>query len=97
MGFSRFRLALGIAVLLSVAYSVQYVEMSQMLDNVWNQQSVLMGDDYRALLHKEKHVLRSGPGGLDWGNRRFLQHARDEQDHYVESKDKEAMNAGRQA
>ena len=96
MVLSRFRLILGIAALLSVAYSVQYVEMSQLLDNVWNHQSILLEDEYQALLHKEKSVLRSGPGGLDWGNHRLLQHAAEEQDRYVEDKNKMAMVAGRQ-
>lgn len=61
-----------------------------------SQIGVLLGTDYERLLHREKNVLRSGPGGLDWGNQRFLKHAEDEQLQYVDNKNKDAMVAGKQ-
>jgi hypothetical protein len=57
----------------------------------------LHGDKYQALLHREKSVLRSGPGGLDWGNHRFLDHASDEQQAYIADKNQKAMVAVKQA
>ena len=77
------RLILVVAVLISVACTFQYAEMSQVFSNTWSDGAVMLSDDYRALLNREKEVLKSGPGPLDWGNQRFLQHAADEQDRYV--------------
>ena len=55
--------------------------------------SVLLQDKYRALLHREKNVLNSGTGGLDWGNHRFLAHASLEQQSYVDNTNKKASVA----
>jgi len=53
-------------------------------------QQKLEGDDYRDLLSREKRVLNSGAGGIDWGNERFLANAAKEQDAYVDKKNKQA-------
>jgi hypothetical protein len=54
-------------------------------------QQKLEGDDYRDLLNREKRVLNSGAGGIDWGNERFLANAAKEQDAYVDKKNKQAV------
>ncbi len=94
---SRGRLALvllcGVVVLVSAILSFQHAEVSSILFSSLN----LHGDKYQALLHREKSVLRSGPGGLDWGNRRFLEHASDEQQAYIADKNKKAMMSVQQA
>jgi hypothetical protein len=81
-----------VAVLVSAILSFQHAEISSVLFSSLN----LHGDKYQALLHREKSVLRSGPGGLDWGNRRFLHHASDEQQAYLADKNQKAMVAVQQ-
>jgi hypothetical protein len=56
-------------------------------------QQKLEGDDYRDLLSREKRVLNSGAGGIDWGNERFLANAAKEQDAYVDKKNKQAVGS----
>ena len=91
---SRLALALcGVVILVSAIFSFQHAEISAVLFSSMN----LHGDKYQALLHREKSVLRSGPGGLDWGNRRFLDHASDEQQAYISDKNQKAMVAVKQA
>jgi hypothetical protein len=82
---------LGVAVLVSAIISFQHAEISVVLSSM-----NLQGDKYQALLHREKSVLHSGPGGLDWGNRRFLDHASDEQQAYIAEKNQKAMIAVKQ-
>lgn len=54
-------------------------------------QQKLEGDDYRDLLSREKRVLNSGAGGIDWGNKRFLANAAKEQDAYIAKKNRKAV------